>query len=289
MQEALVAFAKAEAAQVRFGGYSGLSVRNLGFARQRPPRDYLVAGQTRLIDIVDMQVVRQGDTAAAAHIFSKAELPAGVERMLVDGIAIVEWSAGARRDDAAMLAERLSVRDRWLVRQKVGRPAEGWNENGDAIADPLGTRPEEGLTLYSPSLGIGYLAVHSGTSPAERKSALAAAERMRTEGKTRSGATLAELVLVADTRAAAVELRADAAKFGLKRVVYVTTSIFWIPFPRATGQSLRRRRSDPASPQSYPPPIGGASSPPRSRSSSRRGVTMPSSSSSTTEPTASSI
>jgi len=41
--------------KVGFGAYSGLSIRNLDFIRARPPRDYLVAGQTSLVDLVSLK------------------------------------------------------------------------------------------------------------------------------------------------------------------------------------------------------------------------------------------
>lgn len=238
MHVAMVEFARRESDTFRFGGYSGLSVRNLDFPRQRPPRDYLVAGQTNLVDIVDVHVVGQGDAAHAARIFSEATLPADVKRSMVDGIAIIDWSGGVKLTDETGVAHRLSLRDGWLARHKAGRPAEGWTERGDAVVDPLGAQPRGGLTLYSPTLGIGYVAIHSALPPDRRKSLLEAAGRMRANGRTETGESLAHVIVIADTREAAIALRAEATEYGLEKVVYSTDEHVLDPFPEGRWAEL---------------------------------------------------
>ncbi|MDV3456337.1 hypothetical protein RZN05_05025 [Sphingomonas sp. HF-S4] len=231
----------ARSGTVGVGAYSGLSIRNLDFARARPPRDYLVAGQTGLIDVVNLKAGGADD--AAAQVFGTVDLPPGVERTVAEDIAVVDWSADAALDDAEKLAERLALRDRWLVEHAVGRAAEGWHDSGDAIVDPVDARPEDGLTLYSPSMGVGYVAIHSAASADERKQALAAAAKLREQGKTATGAQLGELVLVADTREAAVALRSEAAASGLNRVVYASDEHMLDPFPEGSWVEAPEREA----------------------------------------------
>ena len=236
--EAFEGFARASAefaddrgAKVVIGSYSCLSVRNLGYPRTRPPRDYLAVDQSSLVDIVDFRSIADGSAADAARALREGSLPKGVKRTFAGEIAILDWSNGAAPRAEDRIAESLTRRDMWFAEQDLGQVAEGWTAQGDAIVDPVGGQPHEGLTLYSPPTGIGYVAVHSTTAPGKREEALRAAAALVAKGKTKPGASLSRVIVVADSREAALALQAEVVAAGLDKVVYATDEHFLDPSP----------------------------------------------------------
>jgi hypothetical protein len=224
-------FAKEHADSAVIGTYSGLSVRSLDYASARPPRDYLVLDQSSLVDMLDPRAWKSPGEKEAGETLLSAELPAGVERKRSGPVTIICWANGTSLDQPDAVAEALARRDRWLGSHEIGSIAPNWNALGDVLSDPVGARPHSDLTLYSPVLETGYVAVHSATPAAGRDRALKAAAAKLKVGKADAESPLTNVVVIAENRDSALELKQEVERAGLKHIVYADDDHFWDPFP----------------------------------------------------------
>jgi hypothetical protein len=211
--------------------YSALSVRGMDYRAARPPRDPLVGDQSSLVEVVDRRALRSPEEKAAGGRLLTADLPAGAGRSSAGSAVAINWAAGLTVAQPAEIAEALSRRSRWLASNAVGTIAPNWNAEGDVLSDPVGAAPHPGLTLYSPVLQTGYVAVHSTMPGPARERALKSAAALRKAGSAGPDSPLTDLFVIAESREAAFRLRPEIEAAGLKRVLYATDDHFWDPFP----------------------------------------------------------
>ncbi len=211
--------------------YAALSVRNLDYRSVRPPRDYLVADPSSLVDIVDPRAFASADEKQAGAPLLDEALPDGVRRLRAGSATILDWSGGATLNRPEEVAAALTRRDGWLAAHGVGAIKAGWSEAGDVLADPVAAGPHADLTLYSPPLETGWIAIHSASPPAEREAALKRAAQMLAAGSAGQDSPLRHLAVIADSREAALRLRPEIQGAGLKTILYPDDDHLWDPFP----------------------------------------------------------
>lgn len=212
--------------------HSGLSVRNLIYQRLRPARTPLVVGRARLVDLVDLDAARAQADRDAVVAFRDAALPDGARRHLFGSKMLVEWATDCKLGDDAAIRCRLAERDRWLI-HRVGATLErDWNSAGDIKYGLVSAQPHLPLTLLSPVLGVGYKAIHAAESATEIEATLRQVSRWIADQRLDDGTELSDVVIIADSRASALALRAALDAAGIKRVVYTgEDGQLWDPYP----------------------------------------------------------
>jgi hypothetical protein len=220
--------------QVHLQGMAGLSVRDVTYSRTRPPRNYLVLDASSIVDLVDRRGFYDDAQLRTIDKLRHAVLPPGTRRNIVGDLFAIDWSGGVDGHNESEIAKRLAARDRWLTDQGIGATAEGWTDEGDTIVDPVGGRAHDELTLYSPATAVGYIAVHSAVSDSHRIKLLNKASAMLTRGETTLGERICNVIVIADSRAAATAMRKQVLAAGLQTVVYATDAHLLDPFPDGT-------------------------------------------------------
>lgn len=199
------------------------------YPRVRPPRVTRPFREpSAIVDVLDTKLADSPmypDTASGTRALARAELPAGVDRRERDGIVILRWLDDPC--DAVAAAEAAARHEQWLYEVLPTSTAPGWNVEGDLRL--TGTvRPSP------PSLDL--VTCKSG-EPDAYFGHVTALDRIGEVGirTLPDGAELAELRLLAPSRAAALELVHQARAAGFDRVVHRDASgTLWDPAPPGT-------------------------------------------------------
>lgn len=233
--EALRSFAADGDAAWRVRRSSGLSIRNFAYPRPRPARTLHVVDAAMLIDVVDERAHTSADEKKAVKTLREAKLPKGVRRTVSGPRIVLEWAADVTLADEEGLRERLAERERWLAQHLEGTLDPNWNEAGDIRSGFIGGQPHPPLTLYSPPLGVGYKAIHGAMPAAEIDEALQQAAGWISSGKVDEQTPVSDVIIIADSRKAAVALHPRMVKAGVRHVIYPDEDgTMWDPFPEGS-------------------------------------------------------
>jgi hypothetical protein len=213
-----------------FQGVAGLSVRGVPFQRVRPPKNYRIVGSSSIVDIVDRRGFYDERARADYDKLAGAELPAETRRTVIGDAMVIDWFSGQDLSQSR-LAACLSKRDHWLSELNLGTIAEGWTELGDAIVDPISAKPHPEFALFSSLTSVGYVAIHSALPVNEQRRMLQKAGAIMAAGKTSTGEPVINVIVIADSRKAAEDLRSEALSSGIKTVTYATDDHLLDPFP----------------------------------------------------------
>jgi hypothetical protein len=224
-------FAERHGKSTMLGALTGLSVNTLPYRRARPLRTPRIVDRNGLVDVVDPRALKSAEDRAEGELLARGELPKGVIRKQCGTATVISWASGLTLTQPREIAEALSRRNLWLASHQVGTIPDGWSAEGDAQSDPIGAQPHPELTLYSPLLEVGYVAVHSTVPRPERAKALARAAAMFKARQADQSTPLVNVIIVAESREAAVRLKPEIEEAGLARIVYPDDEHFWDPFP----------------------------------------------------------
>jgi hypothetical protein len=147
-------------AEIGFAGV--LSARNIRYPHVRPPRNWQVCDRSGLLDLIDVRFAARRGKADAAERLRLLDLPNGATREETGDVLIIQWASDADMKNDDLMKMRLSTREQSLVKALPDAPImNGWNTDGEVEADPVAAQPHPPLTLYSPTFGVGYKAVHT--------------------------------------------------------------------------------------------------------------------------------
>lgn len=223
--------------------YGTLSMRNFSYPRLRPGRVPRVGGRGNLIDVFDLRTAASPDDQHAITAIRDNPLPETARRTVAGSRILVEWAADCTLADIATLRQRLTERERWLIREVGSTMESGWNATGDVKHGFLGGQPHPPLTLYSPALEIGYKAIHGGSPAAEIAATLRQVGQWIANRRVDDETEVSNVVIIADSRASALALRPRMVEAGVKHVVYVDDAgDFWDPFPH--GEWIEENQAD---------------------------------------------
>ena len=224
--------AAAMADDLRFERYCCVSVRNLGYPRPRPLQVPLVVTPEALVDLIDRRTTFPPEERTALETIRSAALPEGATRHEHGPVTLINWAADCTFADVDRLRQRLAARDRWLMRVGASTIHPDWNAQGDARHGFIGGEPHPALTLFTPALGLGYKAIHSGQPPAEIEATLQSAARWIAEKRVDERTEVSNVIIIADSRDAALALKPRLDAAGVRSVVYpADDGSFWDPFP----------------------------------------------------------
>ena len=221
----------ARSADIGFAGT--LSVRDMGYPRVRPPRNWQVCSEAGLVDLIDARFASRHGYADAAERLGSLDLPSGAAREEVGDALIIQWASDDDVKNDALMKTRLSTREQWLTGALPDAPIRaGWNIDGEVESDPVAAKPHPPLTLYSPPLAVGYQAVHTAVGEESVQDELRRIADWIKKGTLADGTVVSDVIVIADSRPAALGLRPLAQTRGIRHILYVgDDGHMWDPFP----------------------------------------------------------
>lgn len=217
---------------VMFGNGSALSARNFRYPHVRPPRNWQVCDKSGLVELVDARFESQRGNAEAVEKLRRLVLPEGARREEFGDILLIQWASDEDMTNNYIIKMRLSTREQCLAESLNAPIAEGWNIYGEHKSDPIAAQPHPVLTLYSPPLSIGYKAVHTATGAEAVQDELRRVAEWIRQGTLDNGTVVSDVILIVESREAALAIRPLAQAEGIPHLVYVgEDGHMWDPFP----------------------------------------------------------
>lgn len=229
------------------GHFAGLAGLGFGYAypvhdlangfdypRPRPPREHSSIQIYSVVEYLDLAFHRSGHGEAAPDGIAALlgePLPDFAKKLERD--ELVELRFAADPGDEADLSRGASAHELWLASHLPTRVEGGYNALGDLIERVVGDeRPEQPLTLYSPTSELGYKAVVVLPGGKAEEGAWAAAASVVASGKLADGRPVRAVKLIVPLRDQALATSAAAKRAGFAGVLYPDDSgRYWDPDP----------------------------------------------------------
>lgn len=218
-----------------FGALSGIATCSQGFTtldepwpRPRPPRiQTLSFTPGSLLDLFDLDYIRQQGADRQAEAVARAPLPPGATRTQDRRLILIRWARDVA-DLASLEAARIA-QERWLIAE-VGLDRDpSYSEEGDLLEDAEGVEEHPLVTFYGPSGQVGYKAVVPPTLDPGQWAEMEGWARNR---RLPDGTPLERLCLIVPRRGLALELLPRARRAGIDAVLYTDNQgRWWNPAP----------------------------------------------------------
>jgi hypothetical protein len=217
---------------------SELSARNFSYPRPRPPRNFPLCGKSSLVDVLDRRCESRRGHGDLLETIRRAELPEQAQRDEFQDLCVLQWVSETDIVDDERVRSCLSRREQWLADTLEAPIAKDWNADGDFASDPVAAAPHPPLTLFSPPLGVGYKAVHTAMGEEAIESELRRVGEWIQAGQLEDGTSFSDVILIVESRAAAIALQTQAAAAGVPHIFYTgEDGRLWDPFPEGEWTS----------------------------------------------------
>jgi hypothetical protein len=218
---------------IKLSGVCALGVRNSRIDRIRPPKAFGPIDTDSIVDLVSVDLDSHFAIQMRDH-----DLPAGVEKRIVNNALIVNWCPGIDLDNKDTIRACLELKQRWLHEYIEAPIADGWNAAGDSLFEINSAKPLEGFTLYDTANARGFVAVHRSeperavTRKIEDVSAMLGTGRV-----SGSNYSLEDCAVIASDRETAVALHRRYAQSQIRWFLYVDEAGLFNPFPAGRWQN----------------------------------------------------